>query len=319
MSNDVFNLFVNDLTVLDCAIWHPQRGPIGMSWNVDIEFIGGVDDEGVVFDFSHAKKAAKKVIDDLADHRLVVPNKLTKPAPEKDSNELIINTDVPYSLFYCGPEEAFCAIDNASVSGLIDYLEFAILEEIDRENVYEVKLKFKDERDTTSDEPPHRFYHYTHGLKEHYGNCQRLFHGHQSTVKVFVNGVQRKDIELAVCDLFADKHLAYLENIVENEDSEDKRIHVKYESSQGTFEAKIARENVLIFPYETTVEYISKYIAEWVLTVFPATATGIIEVHAYEGIGKGSRYIKTPSRERNESNMAKADMFNKPDMQPLMG
>lgn len=322
MSEESFNLFVSDLTVLDCAIWDPQKGPIGMSWQVDVEFIGGLDKEGVVFDFSHAKKAAKKVIDDLVDHRLIVPKSLVSHDNRFGipcSEPWVIDVQKPYPLYYAAPKQAYCMLDNCSENGIIAYLESEILNDIGRENVYQVNLTFKDERDFCDDEKPHRFYSYTHGLKEHYGNCQRLIHGHQSTIKVFVNGIQRKDIELAVCDLFANKHLVYKENLAVNKDvvkltsvddpaitseDPDSRYCIRYESSQGKFELKIPENNVIVFPYETTVEYISKYVARWVSTHFEFTKSGTIEVHAYEGIGKGSKYVLNPEVPRRENKSA---------------
>jgi 6-pyruvoyl-tetrahydropterin synthase len=66
------SIFVRQATILDCAVMHPTRGPIGQSWWVDVEWQGELDSEGVVFDFGLAKKSAKKAIDDHFDHRLLV-------------------------------------------------------------------------------------------------------------------------------------------------------------------------------------------------------------------------------------------------------
>ena len=66
-------LFVENITVMDFSYLHPLRGLLGESWIVDIELTGDLDNEGVIFDFSYAKKAIKKVIDTEFDHKLVIP------------------------------------------------------------------------------------------------------------------------------------------------------------------------------------------------------------------------------------------------------
>jgi len=296
----MYNLFVNDLTVLDCAIWDYQRGPIGMSWSVDVEFLGGLDDDGVVFDFSHAKKVAKSVIDNLADHKLITPYNLVNFDMTENNIEYdFISMEDPYPIMYRAPREAFCILKNCSKTGLIAYLEYKILDKIDKDNVYEVRVTLKDESDINN------VYSYTHGLKTHYGNCQRLLHGHQSSVRVFVNSKRREDIEKDICDYFYDKHIVYKQNLISDKqeksiDEFHNRIGIKYKSSQGEFSLKIPKSKVIVFEnYETTVECISEYIANWISKNYKDTNSKTIEVHAYEGIGKGSKYILNPRVQKN--------------------
>lgn len=72
-------IFIQNVTVLDCAVWDVNIGPVGRSWNVDVEWSGTTDDECVVIDFSTAKKLAKNIIDDLFDHRLLIADTVTTP------------------------------------------------------------------------------------------------------------------------------------------------------------------------------------------------------------------------------------------------
>ena len=44
-------LFVNNLTVIDFAYFHPQRGIIGESLILSVELFGELNDEGMLFDF----------------------------------------------------------------------------------------------------------------------------------------------------------------------------------------------------------------------------------------------------------------------------
>jgi 6-pyruvoyl-tetrahydropterin synthase len=66
-------LFVEQLTVIDCAWLHSQRGLLGESWLVDLELEGRLDYQGMVLDFGRLKPQVKGVIDDTMDHRLLVP------------------------------------------------------------------------------------------------------------------------------------------------------------------------------------------------------------------------------------------------------
>ena len=93
------------------------------------------------------------------------------------------------------------------------------------------------------------FYHYTHGLKKHDGNCQRIAHGHRSKVSIFEDGEESLEAERYWAKRWADIYIGSLEDQVSvdllqsNFGGINNTTHVAfaYESSQGYFEMAIAK------------------------------------------------------------------------------
>jgi 6-pyruvoyl-tetrahydropterin synthase len=284
--NETVRLFVRELTVLDYAYWDENHGALGGSLDVDVTFVGQLDHEGVVFDFSLAKKAVKRVIDDLCDHRFVVPKTHVEVAD--DGRLTFKGTYGDRELFYVCPAEGLCVLDETEMSlpSIKRYLEAEVMK-VMPENVDAVELILREE--ALGDAP---WYRYTHGLKQHYGNCQRLIHGHRNRVDVFVDGARSSTMEAKVADTFKNIHLAFPENVktegwvIGQRQSQLPRIKLSYVSSQGCFELTLPGSDVYVMPLETTVENISRHIRDSVQSWVGSEAN--CQVFAYEGIRKGS-------------------------------
>ena len=291
-------LFYQNVTVLDYAYLDDHLGVVGNSLKVHVEFIGETDEEGVLYDFSYAKKKVKEIIDRDCDHRLVIPSGVAKREGER------VEFDYTYGLYdekltYDCPEEGVCEIPSKHVSyeNLKTYLEEIILKDMPK-NVVSISLKLEEEN--LGENKP--IYHYTHGLKDHYGNCQRLYHGHRNSVDIKVNGKERRDLEekLSREVLNSNVHFALWENVVNKDEvlklsgdslpegrySELPVVEIKYTSSQGEFIGSLPGRAVYFMQDESTVENLSIHFARWVKS--QVSEHDIVQVRAYEGVAKGS-------------------------------
>jgi 6-pyruvoyl-tetrahydropterin synthase len=290
------SLFCNNITVLDIAYYDKTKGLVGASYKVNVEFVGQPDSEGILIDFSKAKKAVKNIIDDICDHRFVLPQGLAKHQDSKFSLELHYGSQ-DQALYYEGPSQALCEIPFKYVSKahIASYLEMELGKHFGNK-FDEVKIEL--EEDDLKGKP---LLSYTHGLKYHDGNCQRLFHGHHNSVDIWVNGESRPDLEnWLIRDCFkSNVHFCTFENIVNKDDLEpeliesqfgqtktNKPIEVKYQSSQGEFKALLPSGLLFIIPTESTVENLSAHFARMLQNKLEGENK--ILVKAYEGIAKGA-------------------------------
>lgn len=292
------SLFYKNVTVLDYAYLDDHLGVVGDALKVHVEFIGKTDEEGVVYDFSYAKKKVKEIIDRDCDHRLVVPKGLVEKVGDdrlKFNYSFGLN-DMPIE--YECPAEGICELPSFHVNKttIASHLENLILAEMP-DTVSAIKLTLEDE--VFEDGKP--TFHYSHGLKEHYGNCQRLFHGHKNTVDVFVNGVERWDLEdYLATELFKNCiHFCKWENVQNKEEilpllknkaplgrfPEIPRVQIAYTSGQGEFKGSLPGSEVFFMTEESTVENLSMLFAK---IIKEKVGDEKVMVRAYEGVAKGA-------------------------------
>ena len=290
------NLFYNHVTDLDYAYLDDQLGLVGNSYSVGVEFVGTVDEEGILYDFSHAKKKVKGIIDRDCDHRLIVPQGRAEFLEEEIFMKHIFGRR---QLTYRAPKQAVCSIPSSHVNkeNIQSFLEQKILQEMPK-NIVAVKIFLFSEHL----EHGQSVFHYTHGLKQHYGNCQRLFHGHRNTLKVKVNGETRNDLERWLAkDVFkGNTHFCFFENVMNKKEikkaagssslegilTELPVVHIEYVSGQGKFEAMLPGDHVYFLQNESTVENLSLHFASLIKSkVGPSDR---VEAWAFEGIGKGA-------------------------------
>lgn len=306
----LITLFYQHLTVLDFAYLDKDRGVVGDSLVVDISLTGLVDDEGVIFDFSNAKQLIKKIIDEQVDHRLVIPKGMLQSTATKKDFGFHYNYGLEYqkkSLTYFAPRQAFCEItqNQVTLETLKEFLENIILKEMPQ-NITKVSIALKPE----SNKSDQYFFNYTHGLKNHYGNCQRLLHGHRNTIEIWCNKARQLHWEKKLVEEVFSKniHFCWWENVVNKSELlalnygkvphgkiskqdvnllDQVGVEIFYTGNQGDYFANLPLDEVFFVPLESTVENLSVSIGMWIKEYF-AKPNDQIKVIAFEGIGKGA-------------------------------
>ncbi|NHO65560.1 hypothetical protein G8770_08415 [Aestuariicella hydrocarbonica] len=276
------HLFVDNLTNVDFSYLHPQRGLLGETWLASTQLDGQLDQQGMVCDFGVVKKTLRDWLDREIDHRLAVP--LRSPNLKLKQTGKRINltwTFGEHSLQCSAPEQAIALVDAEEITPHSvsqwskNQLRSLLPDSLDR-----LGLDFEPEDINGS------YYHYSHGLKKHDGNCQRIAHGHRSRIHIWRNDQPAPELEAQWSKTFEDIYIGTREDIVQQE---DRYIRFAYTTSQGAFELCMPETCCYMINTDTTVELIASHLADQLKLQFPSDR---IKVKAYEGIGKGALVIR---------------------------
>ncbi len=273
-------LFVDQLTNLDFSFLDKERGLVGETWLANIELQGDLDEQGMVFDFGDVKKSLRNWLDENIDHKLVIPRK---------SSHLVFSQEDGYDhlewesergqIRSTAPSQAHCLVEAEHITPeSVAIWATEKLKALFPNSVHKLILSFTVE----AIEGP--YYHYSHGLKKHGGNCQRIAHGHRS--KIEINEDQQPSLELAQnwARRWKDIYIGSEEDCTQDPDLNGNFLFY-YEAQQGHFALSIPKAHCYIMHTETTVELISQHIAQQLKL---EKAESSFTVKAYEGMAKGA-------------------------------
>ena len=283
-------LFVEQLTVIDCAYLDAQRGLVGESWIVDIELDGDLDEQSMVLDFGDVKKRLKRALDGSADHTLIVPARHGGLRLQRGGERVSLEFHGPAAgpIEHHAPPQALTLLDAEQVDGasLAAHLQPILAQEVPA-NVARLNLRLRHE----PIEGP--YYHYTHGLKKHAGQCQRIAHGHRSRLRIERDGQREPALESAWAERWRDIYLGTREDLVQRQNG---RLRFAYTAAEGVFELELPESRCDLLDTDSTVERIAEYLAAQSAAQHPGSA---IEVRAYEGVMKGALANAGPAQRSN--------------------
>ena len=274
------NLFVDTLTNVDFSYLDPSRGLVGETWIASIELNGELDEQGMICDFGIVKKVVRQWLDTHIDHCLVVARH--NPSFKEIKNNLYsIHLEWKMqddAIINCiAPQQAITVTDTTEVSpSSIANWCIHQMSPLFPETVNSLQLKFVCE---SIDGPE---YCYSHGLKKHDGNCQRIAHGHRSKIEIWRNNQLDYKLMHEWAKTFTDIYIGTKEDISTENNHE---ISFRYSALQGDFLLTLPKHACYIINSDSTVELIGKHIAHQIKASNP---NDTIRVKAYEGLGKGA-------------------------------
>jgi len=273
-------LFVDKLTNLDFSYLDADRGLVGETWLANIELIGGLDEQGMVCDFGDVKKKMRHWLDTHIDHKLLIPadsDALTFSQQEDvDQVEWRYKQGVIKST---APSQAHSLITGKRICAeTVANWAMVQLKALFPASIDKLTLSFSIEHI----EGPS--YHYSHGLKKHGGNCQRIAHGHRSKIEIWQNGEYADALMTQWAQNWRDIYIGS-ESDCEQDPSLPDNYLFSYEAMQGFFSLSLPKSACYLIPTETTVELISEHLASRLKSENTSSA---FRVKAFEGIGKGA-------------------------------
>ncbi|CAI2538189.1 Uncharacterised protein [Serratia liquefaciens] len=240
---------------------------------------------------SVAKKTINRVVDYFIYHALIFPagNGNVQVEPSKNNTTVcIIQPSGLLKFFVSTPNCIFLWLPSTGITvrGLGHVIEKDILSWLpDEIDIVEVPLE------------PEAFngayYNYSHGLKKHDGNCQRISHGHRSAIHIYVEEQHSLKMEGCWAVRWNSTYLVTAEDIVSVGQLStaggalwhSDLISSAYYGTHGSFELLTIKENTDILPGDTTVGSLVLYVHKKTRSHLPAVK---LEVHAFEGIDKGA-------------------------------
>ncbi|XQW86895.1 6-carboxytetrahydropterin synthase [Thalassotalea piscium] len=287
-------LFVDDLTVIDFSYVCPKRGIVGESWIVDVLLNGDLNEQSMVLDFGVVKKQIKAIIDEAVDHKLLLPIKnqcvTSSPSTHREGHEYVDIESNVGDYYLHSPSCAFTHIDDEKISikSVTNFLTKIIFEQLPA-NVQGLELTLRAEN------IPSDYYHYTHGLKLHNGNCQRIAHGHRSKIKLFENDKRSETLEHFWCQRWEDIYIASESDRIDQASVElsanamakitSNHQLFAYHAPQGRFDIAVPSNKLEVVDCDSTVELLADYIARQLKKGKPNNSYRVV---AYEGVAKGA-------------------------------
>ncbi len=271
-------LFVDHLTVIDCAYLDLQRGLVGESWIVDLELEGDLDSQSMVLDFGEVKRRIKRAIDQGPDHTLLVPGLAPGVNMQRQGQRILMMVGTAVGSFSLeAPAVSVTVLDQAAITtdAVAAHCE-ALVRAVVPASVRQIRLRLRNEQIDGA------YYHYVHGLKKHDGACQRIAHGHRSRIEICVDGARDTALEATLALSLQDAYIVSRSDVTEETAT---HLTTAYRAPEGSFKLTLPCSVVTQVDTDSTVECL----ADWLLALAIRARPGqSVSVRAFEGVRKGA-------------------------------
>src|SRR5690606_14775973 len=219
-----------------------------------------LDQQGMVCDFGTVKKQIRRWPDEELDHRLAVPVRSPQIRIQDEGDFLEIYWAFGNKgefLHTRSPRSAIALVDAQELTpeSVADWC-IAQLKTLFPESVARLELQFECEKIDGA------FYHYSHGLKKHGGNCQRIAHGHRSRIDIWANQQKSAVLEQLLAERWRELYTGTRADIAEGfEDKGNTYYRFAYVSAQGAFELSLPQRCCYLIDTDATVEFLAHHIA----------------------------------------------------------
>lgn len=275
-------LFVDNLCNIDFSYFHPTRGLIGETWLASIELEGELDEQGMICDFGIVKQIIRQWLDKEIDHRLLVATQSAcakKVLMSQGRSKIQWQTTNGDNYSCHSPQSAIVCLDseNTDAQSLSTWCKQRLVDKLPGD-IGNLNLRF------TPEQIEGPLYHYSHGLKKHSGNCQRIAHGHRSKIEIWKNDNLNSELMAEWAKRWQDIYIGSSEDLTEEQTSNTHHSFA-YRSAQGEFYLSIPKKKCTLIDTDSTVELLAQHIAQQLKSEHP---NDHFKVKAYEGIGKGA-------------------------------
>ena len=219
-------------------------------------------------------------LDENIDHKLLIPKGAKGLRFEQSEQDDAYHLPTSLGNFSGGgPSEAHCAIDaeritpETTATWCIEQLR-----EHFPDTVSTLRLSF----DIEPIAGP--YYHYTHGLRKHDGNSQRIAHGHRSKIEIWKDGDLDQSLMRERADEWKDIYIGTRSDL-DQANCTDDNYAFRYRAQQGEFFISLPKTQCYLIDSYSTVEYIAAHLADTLKQGAPASD---FHVRAFEGFGKGA-------------------------------
>ncbi len=271
-------LFVDQLTNVDFSYLDAQRGMVGETWWASARLDGALDDQGMICDFGQVKKTLRNWLDDEVDHRLLLPVHAPELSLQQQDDSISLEWRSQQGVISMrAPRQAVALIDSDRIDAdSVAHWCRQQLKPFFPVNVEQLQLGFVPEQIEGAS------YHYSHGLKKHLGNCQRIAHGHRSRIVIQLDGQRSHSEEQRWAKRWSDIYLGSDEDVVARD---DQYIDYAYQAQQGEFQLRMPAQHCYQMNTDTTVEFIAQHLAQAIKAEHPQCE---VTVQAFEGVNKGA-------------------------------